>query len=175
MGEQSHKQSYYYASGKRMPLTRAKDYLAVEEKSLASVKLSADVKKKVLQTAQPLRHGLSLIRRETLPTNVYNKLATEGVALPVFQYGSTFIIALPEVRIEETRASQSADVEAWLKKNDQKTEVLSKRRGQFVLRPKSGSGEEALDLANRLHEEVGPELAQTRFLRIVPKTMAMKG
>jgi hypothetical protein len=41
-----------------------------------------------------------------------------------------------------------------------------------VLKPASGRGEEALELANHVSEQVNPDAAQARFLRIVPGSRA---
>jgi hypothetical protein len=77
------------------------------------------------------------------------------------------LVALPEVRVEESRPEKLRRVHAWLDSRRQRIEVSEVEAGCFTLRPSSGDAEEALEIANALQEEITPELAETRFIRSI--------
>jgi hypothetical protein len=79
-------------------------------------------------------------------------------------------VVLPEVRVEESRGAKRKHLADWLESHAQETVVTSRSADRFVLQPKSGYGGDALTLANQLTEQVGPELAQARFLRLLPRS-----
>jgi hypothetical protein len=76
---------------------------------------------------------------------------------------------LPEVRVEESSPERQQAVHRWLRQHARDVETVEDRGGRIVLRPTSGRGQDALALANDLTEQVGPEMAQPRFLRIVDR------
>jgi hypothetical protein len=51
---------------------------------------------------------------------------------------------------------------------DSNAVIDESKPGRFVVKPSSGRGADALDLANRLAEELKPEAAQARFIEITP-------
>jgi hypothetical protein len=77
------------------------------------------------------------------------------------------LVALPEVRVEESRPEQLQRLRDWLKSQGRRIEVSESGNGRLTLRPSSGDAEEALEIANALQEEITPELAEARFIRSV--------
>src|SRR5688572_19268632 len=135
--------AYYYAGGKRVDLAPAADLVAVPAGG-TSVRV---LKKDELGAAAGAAKSL----------------------YPVFRAHGAVMVALPEVRVEESRPAQWAKIDKWLEAHRDRVEVVSRDDDRVVLRPVSGSGEDALAIANELNEQVGPEMAQANFQRIVPR------
>ena len=76
----------------------------------------------------------------------------------------------PARRVEDEDPQRCRALRGYLgKKGIPQTEIASERRGQFVLRPRSGLGQDALRIANEITEQVHPELSQVRLLRVTPR------
>jgi hypothetical protein len=85
----------------------------------------------------------------------------------VFRHGGTLLVALPEVRVELPEA-QRGQLDSMARVGPIRSEVEDAGGGSVVMRPLSGRGADALQLANAVHERLHPELAQARFLRMIP-------
>ena len=66
----------------------------------------------------------------------------------------------------ESAKSSAQDVRTAVERIDSDATVEESAPGRFVVKPSSGRGADALNLANRLNEEVGPDAVQPRFVRI---------
>lgn len=141
---------YYYAGGEKVELTPDPELVAVHESDAPA------------GAGRALTDGLRLVAKSVL-----GKL--KGPTYPVFKADGALVVALPEVRVEEGRAGIRAKLHKWLEKHGARVEVTSRDDDRVVLKPASGTGEDALALANDLAEKVGPEMAQTRFIRVVPQ------
>lgn len=162
---ESKKQEYYYAANTRVPLERLNDYLAVDVDQLpqGGAKLANELR----QNGTALRHGVFLARRSDITAELLPQLEHTSAERPVYQHENALIVVLPEVRVESSSEDKQQDVQSWAKKNESSAKLVTNRRGQMVIEPVSGCGEDALVLANQLHEELGVEMAQPRMLRIV--------
>jgi hypothetical protein len=159
---------YYYAGGEKVALTPADDLVAVDERALSSVPKA--VENALRQNVQPLSGGVALLNRADLGADAHaamQVLEAAGAIHPVYRAQGALLVALPEVRVEETRGAKRKRLTDWLASHAKEAVVTLHGEDRLVLQPKSGS--DALKLANELTEQVGPELAQARFLRVVPR------
>lgn len=151
---------YYYAGGKRVELRPAED-LFVEGPDMRG--FDATMK----HVGRSLGEGLRLLTNDELASQ---KRSSPAIAqYPVFRSHGAILVALPEVRIEESRKSQWAKLNKWLENHRDDVTVLSRDDDRLVLRPVSGLGDDALTIANDLAEKIGPEMAQARFIRVTSR------
>lgn len=169
MSRNLHKERYYYAGGQRIELTPAEDLLAIDEQHFTMEAGPQAVRTEVQQAAQPLRAGIRLVRRKALSPQTEAVLKQAGALQPVFRAQEAIVVVLPEVRVEESRPARKKRLEEWIKSHSEQALVRSEREGRIVLEPVSGHGEDALAIANALTEEVEPEMAQARFLRVLQR------
>jgi len=153
--------AYYYAGGEKIELTPADDLFAVEGGDARAAAGSHAV-------GRALTDGLRLVTRDELG-DAAKGLGGSKSKYPVFRSHGAVVVALPEVRVEEGRKAQRAKLDKWLKEHGDDVTVVSRDGDRVVLRPVSESGADALALANVLTEEVGPEMAQARFIRVTPR------
>jgi hypothetical protein len=158
---------YYYANGELIQLTPETELLAVDEQHLTEAALPEAVREEVRKAAKPLRAGIQLVRLGALSPQVEAILKESKALQPVFRAEGALLVVLPEVRVEETRPKERARLVKWIESHTEQLSVHSERDGRFVLAPASGHGEDALNMARQLNEEVEPELAQPRFVRVV--------
>jgi hypothetical protein len=158
--------AYYYAGGQKVELAPADDLLAVDMPRIPDRVLAS-----FATVAGPFSSGVLVINRTDLGANageVVQVLERAGALHPVFRSHGAVVVALPEVRVEESRATKRQHLEKWLTSHAAEAVVESRHDDRIVLKPVSGRGVDALALANQLTEQVGPELAQVRFLRVIP-------
>jgi hypothetical protein len=89
----------------------------------------------------------------------------DGPPAPVYRAEDGSLVAvLPEVRVEcadpEVLDRVAASLEAA---------TVERSEERLVIRPDSGRGEDALAIANHLHDAYGVDVAQARFRRVVPR------
>jgi hypothetical protein len=164
--------AYYYAGGQRVHLTRADDLVAVDKRRLAKEHIGDEIRIEVEKVSKPLMGGISLVSLTDLGSDaekMVKVLKKAGALQPVYKADGAILVALPEVRVEETRKVQQEKLEKWLKAHAAATEVQRSDDGPMVVKPASGDGDDALMLANALTEAVQPELVQPRFLRVTPR------
>ena len=168
---------YYYAGGKKVELIPADDLIAIDEQALESASLSEAVRAALRKAMRPLSGGVGLVDRAELKDDgaeVVQALQAASATHPVFRSHGSVVVVLPEVRVEESRGAEQARIAEWLASHATETVVKSRDEDRLVFQPKSGYGGDALDLANKLTEQVGPEMAQARFLRITPRPPTMR-
>jgi hypothetical protein len=170
---------YYYAGGKKVELAPADDLIAVDASALADRRVAKEIEATVRRNFKPLSGGVGLIHRADLGSEaneVVKALEEAGVTHPVFRSYGAVVVVLPEVRVEEGRGgAKQKHLADWLASHSKDALVKSRAEGRVVLEPTSGYGGDALALANQLAEQVGPEMAQARFLRIVPRASTVRG
>jgi hypothetical protein len=154
--------AYYYAGGEKIELTPADDLFAVEG---GDARAAAGTTHPV---GRALTDGLRLVTRAELG-DAAKGLRGSKPKYPVFRSHGAVVVALPEVRVEEGRKAQRAKLDKWLKEHGDDVTVVSRDGDRVVLKPVSESGADALVIANDLTEEVGPEMAQARFIRVTPR------
>lgn len=160
---------YYYASGKRIPLTVDEDWVAVDARRSKEAGYAVNLQQGRDDDSRPLRGDLVLVRLGTIPRRQLHPLSQKGAIQPVFKVDGAKLVALPEVRVEESSPGRQEEIHQWLRQHTDAAEIVEDRGDRIVLRPTSGRGRDALLLANDLTEQVGPEMAQPRFLRIVDR------
>ncbi|GAA2631703.1 hypothetical protein [Paractinoplanes durhamensis] len=154
--------AYYWAGKQRIPLAATR-LVAVDVPAAERAKLwSGDV------TGEPVTGGIVLVPAAALTPQLIERLRKAGAAHPVLEHDDTLLVVLPEVRVDTGGAGTAATVRAAAAAYEGDVDVEQTRPGQLVLRPASGRGEDALDLANYVYEHAGPAAAQARFLRITP-------
>ena len=135
-----------------------------------SAALPADVLAKLKDEGTALRGSIVMIDADKLPKDVGEALDAAGALQPVFGSRTTgLIVVLPEVRIETDTEGEASEVKRVLESSDIDAEVVRDAGDQIVVRPASGRGIDALQLANQIVEAVHPPVAQARFLRVVPR------
>jgi hypothetical protein len=151
------KDIFYHANGKKVPLRRAKDFIAVSRG--AAPNLPADA----------IHVGkLSVVPKAAAGDDAYKAIEAMPEAQAVYQYGGTLMVPLPEVRIEDSRPEVLDAAEKWLHTNEKVTKVVRDDYGiAFV--PVSGSADDAVALANDAQRKTGAETAQPNFLRLTQK------
>lgn len=166
--------AYYYASGERIPLVRAGDLLAVDLREARRSAPGAKSLKAAITSAKPLIGGMGLVDLSGLDEAAVETVRQSGLAQPVYQTEGATIVVMPEVRVEESRGEKERDsIRTWLSEH-QSTLDFEENDDRFTIRPRSGDGDDALRLANQIVEQLAPEMAQARFIRVVkrPSTSA---
>lgn len=162
--------AYYYNSDGSKVRLEGSDELAVDLNAASAAELPPTVLRRVEEKGSALRDGVVMLGSGELPEDVVRTLDEAGALRPVFGARSTgLLVVLPEVRIETGDEKQAEEVRRYLECSDIGAEVIRDAGERIVVRPTSGRGEDALELANRVEEAVHPLLAQARFLRIVPR------
>jgi hypothetical protein len=160
---------YYDVDGSQVPLRQASQ-LAVDLKAADAAGLPAEALDGLKKSARELRPGIVMLDSANVSEGVVQALDAVGALQPVFSgEANSLVVVLPEVRIETKDNEQASKVRGYLKSADVDLEVIRDAGERIVVRPLSGRGVDALDLANRVEEEVHPVMAQARFLRVVPK------
>ena len=77
---------------------------------------------------------------------------------------------MPEVRVEFESGQHAAALRA-LGESKVPAEITNDAPDRLALRPRSGKGEDALDLANYIYEHIRPAASSVRMLQIVPKPL----
>ena len=161
-------QHYYYAGGERIPLRPDRMHVAVDVKAAARARVGRKIAG-ILKKSPSLRRDVHLVEKRQLPKATMERLEAAAAVMPVFRHKDALVVVQPEIRVETTDASQARSLKAFLAKSDVDAEVIQDKAGRHTVRPASGRGEDALVLANRLHEEANVDLAQARFIRVVPR------
>jgi hypothetical protein len=158
---------YYYAGGEKIQLTPADDLFAVDGPDTRSADRASS------SIGRALTDGLRLVTKDELGDAVKG-MGGSRLKYPVFRSHGAIVVALPEVRVEESRKSHRAKLHKWLAEHRNDVMVVSRGDDRVVLKPVSGSGQDALAIANDLAEQVGPEMAQARFIRVTPRPVGHK-
>jgi hypothetical protein len=158
---------YYYASGKPIDLTLDETWLAIDTRQFKAARTSPRLQAALLKDAHPLRGDLILVKRQALTPKQLDALTRQAAVHPVFHSQGALLVALPEVRVEESSSQRRRALLRWIREHGDVAQVVEDNGERIVLRPTSGQGADAITLANQLYEQIGPELAQPRFLRVV--------
>jgi hypothetical protein len=156
---------YFYAAGKRVTLEVETSLWALDTEALAVAMIADSMREQILADARQLRGKYVLAH---VPSAVLASLRAAHVARPVYRTADVVMVALPEVRVEESRPETLLRLRDWLASRGKRIEVSERQAGRLTLRPSSGDAEEALEIANALQEEITPELAEARFIRSIP-------
>ena len=156
---------YFYASGKRVPLEVESSLWALDLEALAAAMIAKSVRERILADARRLRGNYVLAH---VPSTALESLRAAHAVQLVYRSADAMLVALPEVRVEESRPEKLRRLRDWLASRRERIDVSEPAAGRLTLRPCSGDAEEALEIANTLQEEITPELVEARFIRSVP-------
>jgi hypothetical protein len=138
---------YYYSNGDRLPLRR--------DLARVAVKIDGGVVpgelRGVIGGKRPLAGGIVLVERKRIPDRLLRRLAHEGRVYPVFVDRGVTIVAMPEVRVALNPRDRKSVVEA-IRHAPVAAAVIEDGADKLVVRPASGSGDDALRIANHLVE-----------------------
>src|SRR5262245_58952423 len=144
---------YFYAGGKRQELEAVDDRLAVDTRGAASNGLGDVVSE--LPVVSKLPAGMVIVDRGSLGKAAYERLNAAGLAQPVYRYGSALVVLMPEVRVELEDDQHAAALGA-VQSSTVPAQITDDTPERLSLRPRSGKGEDALDLANFIYEKARP-------------------
>ena len=160
---------YYYANSEKVALSEEKDMVAVDGARVVEAGLATAEWERLRKAGRALLKGWWMIRAADLPSAVIGKLREMKAIQQVFKAQGAYIVAYPEIQLEESRSAKSAKLKNWLKNNQRSVKIIENKGANWLIEAKSGKGVDALNLANALTEEFGPELSQSRFVRVVKK------
>lgn len=160
--------TYYYSGGRKLLLERDHDHVAVDQRAAERAGLGA----MLLDTNGLVQRGVGVLLtpRSALEESTLASLQEAGALQPVYKGDKATIVVLPEVRIEFDDAKQKSSVMAALSDATAPAfEIIDDGEDRLVVRPTSGHGDDALKLANYIHERAHPPSATARFMQFLPK------
>src|SRR5262249_20778682 len=102
---------YFYASGKRVPLEVESSVWALDTEALAAAMIADAVRERILADARRLRGKYVLAR---VPGAVLDSLRAAHAVQLVYRSADAMLVALPEVRVEESRPEKLRRLRDWL-------------------------------------------------------------
>jgi len=165
--------AYYYASGKRVPLEPDEGQVAVVRQSEGRRGLEASIPPESVQQHH-VASGVRLVPRSKLDESSLRQLRAEGALQTVYRRGQALLVPLPEVRVEVDDERQRRAVMAAIAKAPHPVELREETENVLVLRPKSKSGDDALEIANFVFETARPAAASVRLIQFVPRPTSTK-
>jgi hypothetical protein len=164
--------AYYWAGGRKVPLTASTD-VVVDLDSEAAAGLEPAQLDSLRAKGRTLSASLVMVARTDASEALGERCSTAPGVHPVFRSeDGTQIVVLPEVRVEGDDPDKLAAVVAGLGAGEGSptaAHVTERSDERFVLAPDSGRGDDALALANSLAESSDTDLSQPRFMRIVAR------
>ena len=165
----------YYASGKRVDVALDDEWIAVSQDRAKQAQVPAAERNRLREAARPLRGDLVLVPTRGLSPASREALESAGAVQKVFKAEGATLVALPEVRVEDSSQARREALRRWLDDHPGVARVLKEQDEMLVLQPVSGDGSDALRLAATLSEEVRVTSAQPRFMRVVRRPSTMRG
>jgi hypothetical protein len=163
----------YYAGGRKVELDRAEDYVAVDQSAAQKAGLQGQVQ--LASKGCPRQGGgVVLVPRIEFDEATLAHLGDAGALQPVYRHDDAVMVALPEVRVEFDTAEQRRAVMGVLAERRATPHSISQDNDDYLtVRPTSGSGVDALKIANEIHEGGHDADASVRFIQFVPKPIPM--
>jgi hypothetical protein len=153
--------TYYWAGGRKVPLEASSD-VAIDLGSPAGQQLTGALR----DGGRRLSSSLVMVPRSAAVAALGEGGTSARGVHPVFRSeDGSLVVVLPEVRVEGSDPEKLAALGRSLTTATVKDQTAER----LTLEPDSGRGEDALTLANMLAESPDTDLAQARFLRIVPR------
>lgn len=156
--------TFYWSGGRKIPLAASADVvvdLESEGAKLAGASIAA-----LRDGGRRLTSSLVLVPRSDAVAALGEDGASAPGVHPVFRSeDDSLVVVLPEVRVE----GSDPDRLAALGRSLTTAHVTDQTSERLTLQPDSGRGEDALTLANTLAESPDIDIAQARFMRIVPR------
>lgn len=159
--------AYYWARAEKVPLEDT-SLVAVDVPAAKRARLwGGELEDAAAGAGARRADDLVLVPAAELPAELHDRLREAGAVQPVFGHDDTLLVVLPEVRVEAGDDDTAAAVSSAVRDYAAGVAVEEPTPGRFVLRPRSGRGEDALELANHVYERARPDASQARFLRVV--------
>jgi hypothetical protein len=156
---------YYWAAGRKVPLTAASE-VVIDLRSAAAAQISATALEALQANGRSLSDSLLMVSEADAVAALGEGGAAMSGVHPVFRSEDGSLVAvLPEVRVE---AADSATLDE-LGSAAPDAHVTERTEERLVLEPDSGRGDDALTLANTLAETGRADVSQARFIRIVAR------
>lgn len=160
---------YYYSGGEKVELESVEDFCAIDPRKIRKgTKLRRNVDTIIKDTESGSYKDVSIVPTEAISLELAEELTRRGVFQPIYRRGDSMVVFLPEVRIEDERPEYRKKIRTLLKRLEPELTV-DQRSYRAKVRPKSGRGADALDLANEIWETISPEFVQARMLRVTPR------
>ena len=157
---------YYYAGGKRVTIEEDKSQVAVDVSRAGA----AGLEKVIAGLSGPrLPGGVVLTERSAFDKEGLERLRKAGALRPVFLHDRAVMVGMPEIRVEFDDEKQRQAVLDSIDKAPHPVEISEQSDDRLLLRPTSGSGDDALDVANYVYEHAHPAAASIRFVQFVPR------
>ena len=165
--------AYYYAGGRKVELEADPEHIAVDQQAALQAGLDTEV---IASRAGLPRAGsrFLLAQRSEVREDMLESLRKAGALQPVYRRNQAVIVALPEVRIELDNPNQRRAVMNALAKRRSQLAITDETDDRLVIRPTSGRGEDALEIANYIYERAHPAAASVRFVQLVPKPAVLR-
>ena len=160
----------YYVGDQKVELDRADDYVAVDEKAAHDAGLDTEVER-ASEEAQSQGAGVVVVPREAFDDEAIASLSDAGALQPVYRHGDAIIVALPEVMVEFDNPEQRRATLDVLAASAALPSDITGTDAYLTVRPISGSGVDALKLANEIHERGHAADASVRFIQFLPDRM----
>jgi hypothetical protein len=160
-------QRYYYAGGKRVELQVDPDRVGVDSARAANAGLEAELAR-AQKAGTRLPGGIFVVKRSVFTKAEISRLDAAGAARTVYRVGAVTTVPMPEVRVEFGKGRLAATLAA-AKSAGVAAQIDEESNERLILRPKSGSGEDALRLANFIYEKAHPTASSARLLQIAPR------
>jgi virulence-associated protein VagC len=157
---------YYYAGGERVPIEEDETRVAVD------VRRANEAGLQELTTTMDgprLPGGVTLAARDSFGAKDVERLRKAGALLSVFRHDQAVMVPLPEIRVEVDDEKQRQAVLDSIESSPHPVEISEQDDARLILRPTSQSGEDAIEVANFLHEKAKPAAASIRFVQFVPR------
>ena len=159
----------YYADGEVIPLLPT-NLVAVDLGLAAKFGVPSKTLDRLDRTGRHLRRGMVLVDVTEVGPDLRRLLDHAGAAHPVFRNPTgALTVLLPEIRVEAQTAEAWSRIQHELDHEAGRIEVVRADGHRLVLRPASGRGMDALDLANAIYERAAPAMSQPRLLRLVDR------
>jgi hypothetical protein len=160
--------AYYYAAGQKVDLEPDEEHVAVDQAAAKEAGLDAKVSA-YSGTAVRAGAGVLVTSRSSLTADTIQRLQEAGALQPVYRRDKAVVVAMPEVRVEFDTPDQRGRVMSLLSPNASDVSITEDTTDRLVIRPVSGHGEDALNLANRIQEYANPAAVSVRLVQFVPK------
>lgn len=160
----------YYADGEVIGLVPA-DLVAVDlEFAAAKCGVPSRILNRWERTGRHLKGDMVLVGTRAIGSKLRRLLEDAGAAHPAF-YDPTgaITVVLPEIRVEAGTPEARSSIEQAIAQVEGRMEVVRDGGSRLVLRPVSGRGMDALELANAIYERAAPAMSQPRLLRLVQR------
>lgn len=154
-------QAYYYAGGQKIPLEPDDEHVAVDKAAASTVESAG--------TRIPVPGNIVILERSAVDASALTRLRRDGAVQTVYRRNQALVVPLPEVRIEFDKPSERKAVLEALAASPTPHTIAEDTEDRLVVAPDSGSGDDAIRLANEVYERARPAAASVRFAQVVPK------